>query len=129
MDVLHIFTHKPGSWFVVATFLPLASFLILLLTAAVRRAARLPSAAPSPIPAYVATGAIGLAFVCSLIGAVRYSSDFNHREELESQARKAAVDAAVAPAERHKRAEALEKEATAIDDRWRGEVDWAGVGG
>ena len=28
MDVLHIFTHKPGSWFVVATFLPLASFLI-----------------------------------------------------------------------------------------------------
>src|ERR1700722_723846 len=75
---------NPGMLYVVATLLPLASFVILLLLGGVRNAARpykqsgigqkifwaMGGDMPSKIGAYVATGAIGLSCVLCLIGLV-----------------------------------------------------------
>src|SRR6516162_3435253 len=74
----------PGRLYIAATLLPLASFVILLLAGAVRAAARplrntplggsifqtLGGDTPHRIGAYIATSAIGLAFVCSLAGSI-----------------------------------------------------------
>src|SRR5262245_8140212 len=87
----------PGFLFVVATFLPLASFVLLLLAGGLRWAARscggsgasaalyrgLGGDIPSRWPAFVATGAIGLAFVVCLAGSLIHYRDGHHRHELE----------------------------------------------
>src|SRR5260370_19636643 len=77
----------PGLWFVVATLMPAASFVMLLLAGGVHwmlRPARESSAGESSneppkvdrgrIAAYVATGAMALAVLCSLIGAIQFFS-------------------------------------------------------
>src|SRR5207245_5322034 len=77
---------SPGQLYVWATLLPLASFLLLLLAGAIRAAARplrqtaagaalynaLGGDRPVRAGAYVATGAISLAFVLSVIGFVLF---------------------------------------------------------
>src|ERR1051326_5384914 len=79
-----------GLLFVAATLLPLASFVFLLLWAALRWSLRpyakdnpsvnsffqaIGGEVPGPGPAYVALGAIALAFVCSLIGFLKFVPD------------------------------------------------------
>src|SRR5437899_126372 len=86
------FGAHPGLLYVVATLLPLASFVLLLLAGAVRAAARplrdtelggslfrlLGGDTPSRTGAYIATGAIGGAFLFSLIGFVLFVRDHAH---------------------------------------------------
>ncbi len=85
-----MFNEHPGLWFVVATLLPLASFVVLLLVGGLRSGLRgqraagglgqalfelLGGDAPNLLGGYVATGAIALAFVCSLLGAAAFLAD------------------------------------------------------
>jgi len=84
----------PGLLFVAATLLPLASFVLILLAFAVKTAIRkspegssgaaifqlLGGPAPGRVAAYVATGAIGLAFVLSFTGFVIYASGYSAHE-------------------------------------------------
>ena len=88
-----LFGEHPGLWYVAATLLPLASFLILLLTGALRQFARsvrntpagttvyrlLGGDTPGRTSAYVATGAMAAAFVLCLIGLVRFYQDQSRR--------------------------------------------------
>src|SRR5262249_4017080 len=87
---------RPGLLFVAATLLPLVSFLVLLLEAAIwaalrpHRDTRIGGALydffggdhRGRAPAYVATGAIALAFVLCLIGAMEF---IHHEEDFEAQ--------------------------------------------
>src|SRR5207245_2244601 len=80
--------HHPGFLFVGATLLPLLSFVGILIAFAVKTYFRTsPEGStgetiykafggpnPSPIPAYIATGAIGLACVLSVWGFVLYAT-------------------------------------------------------
>src|SRR5262245_55092926 len=93
------FTEHPGLLFVLATLLPLVSFVVLLLAGALRTALRphrqsggFPAALYNLLggdvtgrgPAYVALGAIALAFVCSFIGFVLFLHDSSfHHEQLK----------------------------------------------
>src|SRR5262245_22884228 len=91
----------PGFLFVIATLLPLASFVFLLLVFALRSALRpsregstgaalyeaLGGDTPQRWPALVATMAIGVAFVFSLIGFVWYSIERPRIEEKEVRVR------------------------------------------
>ena len=97
--------HHPGLLFVIATLLPLASFVLLLLVGGLRNAVRrapegsvgatLYRALGGPLPgrgaAYVATAAIGLACVCSVIGFVLFTTGHaahEHKaEKLQAQIR------------------------------------------
>jgi NADH-quinone oxidoreductase subunit L len=79
----------PGRLYVLATLLPLASFLLLLLAGALRAAVRplrengladgiyrmLGGDRPVRVGAFIATGAISLAFVLSLVGFVWFLQD------------------------------------------------------
>src|SRR2546423_12675068 len=90
------FANNPGQLFVVATLLPLASFLFLIVCFAIRSALRsskegtagaslyqlLGGDPPARWPAWLATAAIGFACVCSVSGAVRYLREHHHLEEL-----------------------------------------------
>src|SRR4051812_21303739 len=92
---------KPGLLFVVATLLPLASFALILVAFAIRTALRsspegsigqqLYQASggdvPSRWPAWLATAAIGLAFVCSATGFVWFLDDHKKIEALEEEVR------------------------------------------
>src|SRR5262245_1412192 len=83
------FTEQPGALFVVATLLPLLSFVILLLSSGLRAFLRnakegtfgaalyerLGGDTPRKWPAFVATGAIALACVCSVAGLILYLND------------------------------------------------------
>jgi NADH-quinone oxidoreductase subunit L len=84
------FADQPGLWFVAATLLPLASFLLLLLAGALRLALRprdggpggglyrlLGDATPVRTGAYLATAAIAGAFVLCLIGSIQYLSEYS----------------------------------------------------
>jgi NADH-quinone oxidoreductase subunit L len=84
----------PGLFFVAATLLPLASFLLTLLAFAVKTFFRrspegspgraifqmLGGPAPGRIAAFVATGAIGLAFLLSLAGFVIFAGGHSDHE-------------------------------------------------
>src|SRR5687767_6720140 len=72
---------RPGLWFVIATLLPLVSFLIILIAFAVRTFVRKTGTIPSRVPAYIATGAMGLAFVCCLVGFFRFQAEYHHDHE------------------------------------------------
>src|SRR5262245_27293022 len=84
------FTDTPGYWFVLATILPLASFVVLLLASGVSAMARrydyekvekfLGSEDAGEAAANIALGAIGLAFLCSFIGFVQYWGERTHFE-------------------------------------------------
>src|SRR5687767_9643296 len=93
------FASKPGLLFVVATLLPLASFALILVVFAIRTALRSsPEGSfgqqlyqttggdvPARWPAWVATAAIGLAFVCSATGLVWYLGEQeSHEEQLKA---------------------------------------------
>src|SRR5262245_14581413 len=78
------FHEHPGLFFVWATLLPLASFTFLLVASGVRALARPylerggEVGTPPRWPAYVATGAIGLAFVLCAIGAAQFFRETAH---------------------------------------------------
>ena len=91
---------QPGWFFVIATFLPLLSFAVLLLVAAVRWTlrpyARTNSGANTVFqllggevtgygPAFVALAAIALAFVCSTAGFVWFLRDNHEIHHLEAK--------------------------------------------
>lgn len=89
--------NQPGQYFVVATLLPLASFLLLLVVGGLRRFLRprresalagslyqaLGGDSPGRAAAYVATAAMGLAFLCSAYAGVKY---FHEVEKLHAHA-------------------------------------------
>src|SRR5262249_11532008 len=136
--------HHPGLLFVIATLLPLASFVLLLLAGGLRNAVRrspegsfgeaLYRALGGPTPgrgaAYVATAAIALACVCSVIGFVQFTASHAEHEkkaeELQAQIRKLRLDRSERPptAERlpAPRGEGVPDEATARgksdDGKW-----------
>jgi hypothetical protein len=149
--MLDVFYEQPGLLFVVATLLPIASFLLLLLAGAARsflRNHRQGNPAADMVfqalggevtgrgPAYVALGAIALACVCSVIGFVTYLQEFEHNE-----AKLSAIDTAYhiaqdkahhgesdeAKAQAEKDAEALDKDREAIEKRWADSWVWASV--
>src|SRR5687768_4691601 len=89
-------TEQPGLLFVIATLLPLASFVLLLCWGGLRWALRpharegtgaaalyegLGGAVPGRGPGYVALAAIGLAFACSAAGFVLFLDDHHHLDE------------------------------------------------
>ncbi len=92
--------HPPGLLFVIATLLPLASFVVLLLWGAVRWGMRpyakenpgvnavfqaIGGEVPGRGPAFVALGAIALAFVCSLTGFIIFLPEAGEMRELEEK--------------------------------------------
>jgi NADH-quinone oxidoreductase subunit L len=145
--------HQPGLLFVAATLLPVASFLVILLGFAVNTFVRKRStgtgaghghddehapgdAGPSRIPAYIATAAIALAFVCSITGCVLYIND---HETLESKELRLEAQIQAARAKRHHSAdpkeaaalgekiEKMEEDLHVIKAKWSGHVTWAAV--
>src|SRR5947209_2030337 len=126
------FASKPGLFFVVATLLPLASFALILVAFAVRTALRSsPEGSigqqlyqatggdvPSRWPAWLATAAIGLAFVCSATGFVWFLDDHKQIESLEEEAHHGKGE------ERKLAKESLR----ALEGHWVGSVDWVRLG-
>src|SRR5262249_22421219 len=126
------FASKPGLLFVVATLLPLASFALILLVFAIRTALRSsPEGSfgeqlykatggdvPARWPAWLATGAIGLAVVSTGIGFVRCLDDHKNPEALQEEGQQAK------PAER----EPLEEKIKELEAHWTGSVDWIRLG-
>jgi NADH-quinone oxidoreductase subunit L len=130
---------KPGLLFVAATLLPIASFALLALAGALRWAMR-PYVKDSPScasmfealggevtgrgPAYVALGAIALAFVCSLAGFVIFLGEAGVMHELEHHIAKHRREHAHKhgekedPAEKKELAEAKDK-LDKLTARWR----------
>ncbi len=118
----------PGFYFVIATLLPLASFVLILLAFGMWCVFRpyrdtnwgsglynlFGGDRPGPLPAYVATGAIGLAFVFSLTGFVLYTSseheDLHTRQELSQEAAHSDHQLGHTSAHEKKLQEKLEKE-------------------
>src|SRR5579875_3396189 len=89
MELLELFGEHPGWYFVAATLTPLLSFVLILLASAMWCAVRPFRGTPAcdalfnlfggeergRTPAYLATGAIALAFVFSLIGFILFTAD------------------------------------------------------
>ena len=147
--MLDLFYDKPGLLFVTATLIPLASFLVLLLAGATRfflRNYRHNPAADGAFkllggdvtgrgPAYVALGAIGLAFVFSFIGLATYLLEYK-----DNQARLKFIDVQLGlveealhhggeagEAEARKLKQSLFKQRDEIEGRWSGSTIWAAV--
>jgi NADH-quinone oxidoreductase subunit L len=68
-----MFSDRPGLWFVTATALPLAAAAGLAVAGLVRRV--LKADRPGPAGGYVATAAIALACVCSVVGLLEFRAD------------------------------------------------------
>src|SRR5438132_8678127 len=93
--MFHELQEHPGLWFVAATLTPLLSFVVLLLAGGLRWALRpargsddpgplyqfLAGASMHRISAYIATGAMALAFLFSLVGAIHYAAHPAHEPE------------------------------------------------
>jgi NADH-quinone oxidoreductase subunit L len=145
--------HHPGLLFVGATLLPILSFVLILLSFAVRTYFRkspegsageaifklFGGPVPGRGPAYVATAAIGLACVLSIIGFVKYAGGHEEHEamaiRLESQLDKLRDSQFHVKEEDKKAKQAIEKkiadkekELEELKGKWQGEVRWAGVG-
>src|SRR5579871_919197 len=127
-----------GQLYVWATLLPLASFLLLLLAGATRAAARplrqtaagaavynlLGGDRPVRTGAYVATGAMSMAFVLSLIGFILFQGRETHGAGHRATGHAAGViEKGHGSLEQEKLASA---EARA-EDAWRGSVTWAAL--
>ncbi|HMF16545.1 MAG TPA: proton-conducting transporter membrane subunit, partial [Gemmataceae bacterium] len=147
-----IFYEQPGLLYVVATLLPLAAFVFLLLAGGLRNYVRpqresssvaatlyqmLGGDVPIKFAAYVATGAIGLAFVFSLIGAVTYfgeAHDVEHeiahlkkeKGELAEGLQKARKNPQKQAIIREKQKE-VDKKLADEEGRWSGHIPWASV--
>src|SRR5436305_1896929 len=83
----HAFREHPGLIYVVATLVPLASFLLLLLVGALRAVLRanaggnplyglLGGNSPRKAGAYVATAAIGISCILCLVGFIQFTLEF-----------------------------------------------------
>jgi NADH-quinone oxidoreductase subunit L len=144
------FSWHPGHLYVVATLLPLASFLLLLLAGGLRAYLRryreaggpgeslyllMGGDAPGRGGAYVATAAIGLAFVLVLVGFVQHWQDESrlhqlHEEEqaLEKKVHKGGAKGA-ARADLEEELEDKQEEVKtaegAMEARWSGQIAWA----
>jgi NADH-quinone oxidoreductase subunit L len=124
---------NPGQLYVWATLMPLASFLLLLLAGAIRAAVRpvrhTPAGAalynalggdrPVRTGAYVATAAISLAFVLSLIGFVLFLGSESQGHDHPAGTHAASVA--------HEGAGEQEKAHSATGDAWTGSVTWAAL--
>ncbi len=151
--------HHPGLLYVVATLLPLASFVVLLLTGMVRHFTRkapegtlgaslhraLGGDTPGRGAAYVATAAIGLAFVCSLLGFIQFvSTHGEHASKVEARKEKLRElydeqshmrpEARQTPKQKERRKQVpqeiarTKEELATLEGEWSGRVYWAGVG-
>src|SRR5262245_30495198 len=139
------FEGNPGFYFVLATLLPLVSFVLIFLASGAWclawRYRESPTGAqlyqlfggdrPGPLPAYIALAAIALAFVCSAIGFVQYTIQHGHnehdREEIEQSvlAKKVALAGAEGDAERKKARQELREEEKKLENYEKG---WQALG-
>jgi NADH-quinone oxidoreductase subunit L len=144
------FHDRPGLLFVVATFLPLAAFVLILLASFVRSFLRPHRDNPAweglynlfggevggRTPAFVATGAIGLAFILCLIGFIQFSGAHERFETSKQEAEKTitALRGQLAAAQEAGREE-LEKKIHEEEDHvqqlengfnsgWKGSATW-----
>jgi NADH-quinone oxidoreductase subunit L len=115
----------PGLFFVGATLLPLASFVLLLIASGVRAFLRPlieqrtgERVTPPRWPAYVATGAIAGAFVFCLVAAFVFFADHNKLQDAEQAARSAPA------AEQEEKEYEVEKLAHQTEERWNGHWPW-----
>jgi NADH-quinone oxidoreductase subunit L len=154
MNVLELFGEHPGWYFVAATLVPLFSFVLILLASAMWCATRpfrdTPAGAAlfnlfggeerGRTPAYIATGAIALGFVFSLIGFIlftaqqsRFETEISKHEKTLHQLRSQAETAK--GEDKEKAEESLEAEehqleqkekrwADAREKMWQGNFDW-----
>jgi NADH-quinone oxidoreductase subunit L len=130
------FQQHPGYLFVAATFVPLLSFVLILLARATRLALRPYRESPSVTPvynlfggdvggkggAYVALGAIAIAFLLSLTGFILFAREQGRVETQLEEARKLHGE------EKEQEVERIEKEWH--DKRavaWAGHFDWLRV--
>jgi NADH-quinone oxidoreductase subunit L len=150
-DEFFDFAKHPGNLFVIATLLPMASFLLILLSFAVRTWLRKSSEGslgetvyrffggpkPGRVPAYIATAAIGLAFVCSLIGFIRYVSHHAQHEAAELALEHRIIsledkvdhtDDARKVAEIKRDIKLTEEDLAAHQSQWAARLTWASVG-
>jgi NADH-quinone oxidoreductase subunit L len=128
----------PGLLYVAATLLPLLSFVLLLLAGGLRaflRSSRqsgtglydlLGGDRPTRAGAYVATGAIGAAFVLCLVGFILFTSDFNRT--FEETAHAAATSEAPAGGA-HAPAHAIPDTRSRLQftNRWSAKMNWAWI--
>ena len=127
------FGAHPGLLYVVATLLPLASFALILLWRGLRLTVKpyrdsglgslyqaLGGDRKGRGAAYVATGAMGLAFVCSLIGFVLFLGD--HAEHGKGHAEEPAA------AEQDHAQDAKAASSHGAPERWQQQIEWARVG-
>lgn len=144
MIMLPDFHEHPGLLFVLATLLPLASFLIVFLSfglwalfrpyreddgigAALYRL--FGGDTPGRLPAFVAIAAIGGAFLFSAIGFVQFLGDFHHRQEhvQEIKGLEHAQHDDERAGQRAQIKQDLRQEQVnlvAIDNRWKGSFEW-----
>jgi NADH-quinone oxidoreductase subunit L len=115
MGAFFDFANHPGNLYVLATLLPLASFVVLLLAGGLRWFVRAQKKAAGPdhgpageaprkTAAYVATAAIAGSFLLSLIGFVLFASDHNWFAHVEPE------------------------DVEGLEARWAGQLDWSHVG-
>jgi NADH-quinone oxidoreductase subunit L len=150
------FQHNPGQLYVIATLLPILSFLLIFLSFGIRSVLRryhdtegtgealyklFGGERGGKVPAYVATGAIALAFVCSLAGFILYRTGFAHHEEgvkelrdevskLHQKLEQPNLDAkekAKLKAEHNLAEKRLENQEEEWVERWSGRFDWLTV--
>ncbi len=149
---MEVFHEHPGLLFVVATLLPMVSFTLLLLAGAKRCFLR-PHAKTNPAakalfnflggevtgrgPAYVALGAIGLAFFFSMAGFVHYLDERHDNEniltsleikehDLETKVHHSADDSDEQIKARTE-LKVVQEERETLEGRWAGSVVWASV--
>src|SRR5947209_8166883 len=151
------FEQQPGLLYVVATLLPLASFVLLLLVGAVRNFVRKSPEGSSGAAvynalggdtatrggAYVATGAIFLSFVLCLVGGILFLTSYEPyhsrhaalHKEIHALREKVPDHAEHLTAEQEKAKEKLEdaegelkRLETGWKEKWTGRIAWARVG-
>lgn len=131
--------NKPGLLFVIATLLPLASFLFLAICAGIRTALRtspegsagrsfyelLGGDTPKKWPAFVATGAIALAFICSFIGFIQFTSGHSAWEkELHDVRQTISHLEGEHVGKDDPRLKDARAELARLEGRWQGSVEW-----
>ncbi len=155
METLH---EHPGLLYVAATLLPLLSFVLLLLAGGLRNLVRprgecagcqtvyrwLGGDAPHKTGAYVATAAIGLAFVLSLIGFIWHAADHGghdgHGAHAHAEAPKHPAEGEFEPIPTAPRVVGTSDVKTEPEEehedetfrhgspRWSGSITWARIG-
>src|SRR5579875_2280140 len=154
MELLELFGEHPGWYFVAATLVPLLSFVLILLASAMWCALRPFRGTPvcdalfnlfggeerGRTPAYVATGAIALAFVLSLIGFIRFTAQQSQFETQIEQSQRTLHDlrtraAAAQGKDKDELQEQIEAEEKKLENKekmwesarsyaWQGHFDW-----